>query len=370
MSGNKNLISLNFNLMVQSSFFSPHSHTCMHAPFTISDYTHRIANLQRGASAVDVCLIVSAAQTMRLYQRWLQIAVPQLEQQLMSMEIGNETGKPNRYCVVQFGGRGEKLRGHFLYVNGMKFFPSSSFVTARRQLKRSGDIADGYEAVEFALNNAPFRNDSTVKKIIFLVTNMGRSVLATKANLTKNIILNILAENQVTFDTVVDADFTIQSDTTATVIGVNGFNTSTVARPSGEYEFIQGAVTLTSNEGQTVNDYVTLSLAAGSSSWSIDHLAGEDTDVIKSFVRSFVVAHELEGLRTVEACQRCLCAGDGNVESCENLVCEEHTDQQLCRCLVTKAPLEVINNSYTRMWFYDLMSPGSIPPYRLHTHTY
>ena len=296
---------------------------------------------------MDVCLIISAAQTMRLHQRWLQIAVPQLEQQLVSMGIGNETEKPNRYCVVQFGGRGGQLRGHFLYVNGKEFFPSTSFVTARRQLKRSGDIADGYEAAEFTLNNAPFRNDSTVKKVIFVVTNMGRSVLATKANLTKNVILNMLFENDVIFDTVVEADFTIQSSTTETVIGVSGYNTSSVVRPSGGYEFIQGAVTLTSNEGQTVSDYVTLSLAAGSSSWSIGHLADEDTDVIQSFVRSFVAAHELEGLRMEEVCQRCLCADDsmtgGGMESCGNLVCDEHPDQQLCRCLITRLPLEVHN---------------------------
>ena len=323
-------------------------HTCLHAHTNhVSDFTHRIANVPRGASAVDVCLIVSAAQTMRLHQRWLQIAVPQLEQQLVSMGIGNETEKPNRYCVVQFGGRGEQLRGHFLYVNGKEFFPSTSFVTARRQLKRSGDIADGYEAVEFTLNNAPFRNDSTVKKVLLVVTNMGRSVLATKANLTKNVVLSMLLENDVIFGTIVAADFTLQSSTTETVIGVSGYNTSSVVRPSGGYEFIHGAVTLRSNEGQTVNDYVTLSLAAGGSSWSIELLADEVTDVIRSFVRSFVATHELERLRTVEVCQRCLCASGSEAgadeESCENLVCDEHPDQQLCRCLVTRAPLEVYN---------------------------
>ena len=325
-----------------------------------SDYTHRIANITRGASAVDVCLIISAAQTMRLHQRWLQIAVPQLEQQLVGMGIGNETEKPNRYCVVQFGGRGEQLRGHFLYVNGNEFFPSTSFVTARRQLKRSGDIADGYEATEFALNNAPFRNDSTVKKILFVVTNMGRSVLATKANLTKNVLLNMLLKKDVIFDTIVAADFTLQSSSTIeTVIGVSGYNTSSVVRPSGGYEFIHGAVTLTSNEGQTVNDYVTLSLAAGSSSWSIDHLADEVTDVVQSFVRSFVAAHGLESLRMVEVCQRCLCAargsvaegGGGGMESCETLVCDEHLDQQLCRCLVTRAPSEVHSTISFCMYF-------------------
>ena len=327
-------------------------HMLIYTQIFTSDYTHRIANITRGASAVDVCLIISAAQTMRLHQRWLQIAVPQLEQLLVGMGIGNETEKPNRYCVVQFGGRGEQLRGHFLYVNGNEFFPSTSFVTARRQLKRSGDIADGYEATEFALNNAPFRNDNTVKKVLFVVTNMGRSVLATKANLTKNLLLNMLLEKDVIFDTIVSADFTLQSSIIETVIGVSGYNTSSVVRPSGGYEFIHGAVTLTSNEGQTVNDYVTLSLAAGSSSWSINHLADEVTDVIRSFVRSFVDAHGLVRLRMVEVCQRCLSAagssvaagggeGGGGMESCETLVCDEHPDQQLCRCLITREPSEV-----------------------------
>ena len=305
---------------------------------------HRLVNQQKGTSAVDVCLVISAAQTMRLHQRWLQIAVPQLEQQLVNVGIGNETTNPNRYCVVQFGGRGEQLKGHFLYVNSNKFFPSTSFVTARRQLKRSGDIADGYEAVEFTLKNAPFRNGTSVKKIILLVTNMGRSVLATKANLTKTVILNMLLENHVIFDTVVSANFMIQSSTTETVIGVNGPNMSSVVRSSGQYEFIRGPVTITSNEGQTVNDYVNLSLSAGGSSWSIGHLAEEQTNTIQSFVRSFVAAHELERLKMVEVCQMCPC-GDagGRAESCQNSVCNEHPDQQLCRCLVTRPRLEVIN---------------------------
>lgn len=309
--------------------------------------------MQIETNAVDVCIIISAAVSMRSHQRWLQIVVPQLEQQLLSMGVGNETDRPNRYCVVQFGGRGDELKGHFILVNGRKFFPASSFVVARRQLKRNGDIADGYEAVEFTLNNAPFRNDTTIKTMLLLISNMGRSVLATKVNLTRDVILSRLLENQVIFDSVVSADFgviTQGSSNLQRAIGLNGYNKSTVVRPNGEFEFINGVVTHTSNEGQTVDDYVTLSLAAGSSSWSIGSiLAEEETNVITSFVKAFVAAHRLESMRTVEVCQNCSCADSvgGSIESCQNLVCSLHSDQELCRCLVTREPLEVSVTSIT-----------------------
>lgn len=295
---------------------------------------------------MDVCLIISAAMSMRSHQRWLQIAVPQLERQLVGMGIGNGTEKPNRYCAVQFGGRGADLRGQFILVNGNKFFPATSFVTARRRLKRNGDIADGYEATEFTLNNAPFRNDTTVKKVLFLVSNMGRSVLATKANLTREVLLSMLREKEVFLDTIVSADFGVirqGSSVAETSLGLNGFNKGTVVRPDGEYDFVNGIVTHSSSEGQTIDDYVTLSLSAGSSSWSIKTLADEDPNVITSFVKSFIASHQLQSLRTVEVCQECSCADSGreSVESCENLECGVHSDQNLCRCLVTRTPLEV-----------------------------
>ena len=314
--------------------------------------------MQVGVSAVDVCLIVSAAQTMRMHQRWLQIAIPQLEQELTSMGIGNGTDKPNRYCVVQFGGSRTQLRGHFILVNGEEFFPAGSFVLARRELKRSGDVADGYEAVEFALNNAPFRDDTTVKKMMVLVSNMGRSVLATSSNLTRDVILSMLSESSVSLDTVVSAEFEIQGQSSSeTVIGQNGVDTGTAVRSDGGYEFVDGAVSHYSSQGQTIHDYVNLSLAAGSSSWSIDVLAQENTSVILSFVRSFIASHRLERLKMVEVCQACRCAdesGESPFESCRDLVCGRHDNQDLCRCLVTRTPSEVSSAEQRR----KLESPG------------
>lgn len=304
-----------------------------------------MVNVTKGTKAVDMCFVVSAASTMASSQLWLQTAVPVMEDKLTTMGIGRAT--PNRYCLVQFGGRGRYLTGRFLNVDGNKFFSADDFFRARRQLRKVGDVADGYEAVEFLLQRAPFRSDPMIAKSVILASNMGRSVLAI-ANITRESLFNLLIEAGVVLDTVVDVQFSVQEEgATQIVLGLHDVEKVSIVEPNERFRIVESHnIRYSSNQGSTVHDYVTLALATGGSSWPISLLAQSNYSVLVSFVQAYISAHGLERTSSQDVCQRCTCVdGDtvmtGGTESCEEQVCEEHEDHELCSCLISRPPLEV-----------------------------
>ena len=299
---------------------------------------YRTATILNGSKAVDICFVVSAARSMTGAQRWLQIAVPIIEDQLKQAGVGNESSGRNRYCLVQFGGRGQSLTAKFLPVDGQTFFPSNTFVRARRQLSRRGDVADGYEALEFTARNAPFRRDKLVAKILILVTNMGRSVLSTKTNLTRESVYQVLHSEHVILDTVISATMELNGTAREKVLGLNKLEKAIVVRPDGNFQFVNGNVLFTSSAGQTIHDYVALSLQMGGLSFPINLLAEEDPYVLMSFGKAFIAAHKLTALRRVHICQQCTCKQKGEDTKLE---CEQATNQELCNCLANGSAIEV-----------------------------
>ena len=296
---------------------------------------YRTATILNGSKAVDICFVVSAVRSMAGAQRWLQIAVPMIEKQLKLVGVGNESSSRNRYCLVQFGGRGPLLMAKFLLVDDQTFFPADTFVRARRQLRRNGDVADGYEALEFAARNAPFRRDEEIAKILILVTNMGRSVLSTKTNLTRESVFQMLHSKHVTLDTVTSVAMELNGTVQEKVLGLNKLEKAIVVRPNGNFRFVNGDVLFTSSAGQTIHDYVALSLQIGGLSFPINLLADEDYNVLASFVKAFIAAHKLTALRRVHICQRCTCRQKGKLE------CDQATNQELCNCLINGSAIEV-----------------------------
>ena len=310
------------------------------------EYLYRMGTRTTGYKAVDICFVVAATTTMSGSQRWIQIFVPLLELHLVRNGVGNTTD--NRYCLVQFGSRGRFLTARFLLVNGEIFFRESQFVMARRQLKRNGDIADGYEALDFTLTHAPFRDDPHIAKHVVIITNMGRSTLATAAALTRESMLNQLKMNNITLDAIVEADFAIRPNETnaVTAIGLNSYRSAAIVRPGGSFELAEGEVLYDSHQGQTIHDYVTLALDTGGSSWSIQLFALEDYNILDSAMQAFTAAHDMVQLNTLRVCEKCVCMSEqpeglATTENCNDLLCEVPTDQEKCRCTIDDTPPEV-----------------------------
>jgi hypothetical protein len=274
-------------------------------------------------------------------QRWTQKAVHYLEQKLKAAGIGNGEYH-NRYCLTMFGSRGDFLTARFLLVKNEIFFPEGGFRTARKQLKRNGDIADGYQAVEFTALNAPFREDPNIAKAIVLVTDMGRSVLAAKANLTREVMSDVLRERGLIFDAIVSADIKI-SDTpqstrvTNTVLGVHSSDSAVVLRDNGGFDTVYGNLFFTSSQGNTIHDYVTLTLAMDGCTWPLQLLSGENVNTLKSFAAAFVDVHRLTPVQTFPVCEKCVCLQEGQSAT---LNCRQPLNQELCNCLINGSAVE------------------------------
>lgn len=94
----------------------------------------------------------------------------------------------NRYCLVGYGGVLENQTGHFQPVDGQPCFLASDFPRAQSQLQTLGIEEDGYEAIQFALDNAPFRESPFIAKNIILITDEGRTVIEEGENITRELI--------------------------------------------------------------------------------------------------------------------------------------------------------------------------------------
>ena len=312
----------------------------------IEESVFRTTQIMRGTEAVDLCFVVSTSNSMSDSQVWLQMAVPVLDAHLRTLGIG--TGEQsNRYCLAMFGGSSSS---RFIQVSGETFFPYNQFYHARRQLSRTsgtGAVADGYEAIDFTVNNAPFREHPNVVKIIVLVTDSDRARPPVRSDLTRDSILEALHSRHIVMDTVVSISLQVVDPREGVVLGYHGYREASILRPNGSYEMSHNqSVQFTHSEGETIADYVSLSLALGSSSWPLGLLNNEDYHTILSFASAFANVHGLFPALPVEVCERCVCGRDSR------LSCDMPENQTECRCLIDRSATQVGVAYYWYIWSY------------------
>lgn len=73
-------------------------------------------------------------------------------------------------------------------MDGMPCYSAADFPRAQAQLVTAGKIEDGYEAIQFVLDNIPFRNSPFIAKNILLITDEGRTVIPEGENITRQSI--------------------------------------------------------------------------------------------------------------------------------------------------------------------------------------
>ena len=246
-------------------------------------------------------LVVSGAYSDRDYHSWLQPAVNRLEDKLTSLNIGLST--PNRYAVVHFGGRGIYATARYITIThaGEMFFNSTSFHLAANELQILGAVADGYQAIEYALQNAVFRNVSGIAKMMLLIAKQERDNLITHSNLTKADISSLLRASNILFDSVVAVNLSVTTATAnISVLGLSGYGNGVVPGRNGTHKIISGNATLMRNANSTLfHDYVTLALDLGGTSFSLDQLISSNANVIDSFVGALTSGHCLQHSRSI-----------------------------------------------------------------------
>jgi hypothetical protein len=300
----------------------------------IGESVFRNTQIMYGMEAVDLCLVVSSSSSMSDSQLWLQIAVPVLDGHLRTLGIGTNPEVDNRYCLVTFGGSGTT---RFIRVDNKTFFSYDRFFLARRQLAGTSGTAaaDGYEAIDFTVNNAPFRDDPNVKKVILLVTDSERTRPPLRQDLTRDSILQTLYSHHITMDTIVSISLQLAELKEGTVLGFHGYDEASILRPDGQYEMSHNhSILFTGAAGETIFDYVTLSLALQSSSWPLGLLDNQNYSTIVSFANAFAGVHHLLPALPLDVCEKCRCGDD------LELACEQPEDQVQCRCLISGTPSE------------------------------
>ncbi len=142
---------------------------------------------------VDVIVVMDESGSMGYVQQFTEQMIPQLDAALIAAGIGDGTLGVNQFGLVGFGGSSfanppgtpthEAAHTHLL--NGNLWGSSTEYVTAAQTLVTSGAREDGWDGIQYALDNYSLRPDAA--KFIILATDEPRSLV--NPNVTYNSVL-------------------------------------------------------------------------------------------------------------------------------------------------------------------------------------
>jgi hypothetical protein len=237
-----------------------------------------IAGSAGAATTADIVFVVDESGSMNIEHAWIGGMVTSLDSELVSAGV---TG--NQYALVGFGTNvhnppNQLAHKHVVGVGDWGMAADLSGATAG--LLVNGFLEDGWEGINFALNNYAFRNDAATN--IILITDEDRD--NQDAALTYDNVLAALNRRNALLNVCVDA--TLQDDTQTGALGVDSEGTAYIADGAGGYTEGTGGVAV-SGGGTTIADYVNMALGTGGAAWDLNQLrAGGLT--ADSFTEAFV----------------------------------------------------------------------------------
>jgi hypothetical protein len=228
-------------------------------------------------AAVDAMFVVDESSSMSSEHAWIGTMVTELDSELIY--AGQVS---NLYSLVGFGAGSSHggYAGHRHLVGGSDWGTASQLSAATGGLVTNGAWEDGWEAINFGLNNYSFRSDAIVNMI--LVTDEDRDSL--DANLTYDKMLKSLNDENVMLNVVVDCGF--QNGTGASALGVDADGNAYVADGLGGYITSPGGV-IVSPYFNTDTCYVELAWATGGAAWDLNQLR-KGGMFAESFTTAFV----------------------------------------------------------------------------------
>lgn len=250
-------------------------------------------------------------------QRWIQILAEKINNHLKAEGIGSNSTNQNRFSIVEFGGRGSDIEPRLLWNSS---FYISDIIQARRKVKKNGFVGDGFDALKFALDNAPFRESPSVKKAFILGADTGRTVLAQNHDLTLSLLSDLIGRSGVSLDVVTNFSL-YPSNQDMVPLGFYNYSTTVFNASDRGHEILKVPVKITSSHGNTLSSYVDLSLSVGGGVWSLDPTKDANVNLVSSLASAVFNGWNLRDRRT---CLECSCTdGAGQCKSARN--------QRMCR---------------------------------------
>lgn len=287
----------------------------------------------RPEEAADIVFIVDESKSMSKEHAWLQEVAAKLNDELIRVNIGSQSGTPNRFGLVTFGARNPtRSAGQIVRVGNddSNMGSPADIVQAFESLLLTGRLEDGYQGINTALNGYQFRPN--VAKQFILVTDENRDVL--DPSLTYSKIETDLRNAGVVLNAVVNQAF--EQDGRA-AIGLESFGKAYLKADSakGFVSAYIGRAVPGGGDGTTYEDYVDLALGTNGAAWNLQllRLGGEHAD---SFTKAFIAVKVKEIIRQVRTCRRCTCNRDGP-DTCDTYEVETQDDCPV-RTVTTTAP--------------------------------
>lgn len=247
------------------------------------------------AAPADIGTVVDESGSMAGEQAWLPSMIAALESGLNNAGVG-DAADPNRYGTVGYGtglhaGSPGSVQGAHRHLDaggsdgtaGDEWQAAGDYGNTTPGFVTSGGYEDGYEAIEFFLNNYSLRAGAATN--VILVTDEDRDFgIGLSPNHSYDTVLAALNGANALLNAVVNAQLRCADGSVA--LGIDAAGNCYVADGLGG--FIKGAGGIAiGGSGNTVADYVDLALATGGAAWDLNQLrAGGLTAT--SFTNAFV----------------------------------------------------------------------------------
>lgn len=244
--------------------------------------------------------------------QWLKTIIPQLHDELIKFNVGTDPACPNRYSVVGFGRTvPDQFARFFTPADGSIMFPIEQYAQAVSTLVEdpTGRFEDGYQAMNFALDNIPLRQSTAecaVARNMILLTDEDRDTGAGLQGLTRASMQTRLASMNFKLNAIVDNTFDVN--------GVRGIGRS-ASVGYGEASESDGCYTSTpsvtngAGYGNTFNSYTDMALQLGGAAWDILQLRDPSKRTSMSCALLDIKVSEIA--RDLVQCQVCTCAAGG-----------------------------------------------------------
>lgn len=284
--------------------------------------------------AADIIALVDDSESMKAEHDWMKKAVVRLENTLIAGNVG--VSEPNQYSVVSFGGQ----TTHIVEVDGKKLYSAVDLGRAIDKLNRVGEEEDGYEAIEYALDELDLRSlkdSATYALNIILITDEPRTTKARRTSSTSQQILTKLQRANARFNLVANIKFERDGGES---LGVDAFGRAFFGTSRSPYYsdynsrgFREGNIRVGSDSRNhwchSYRDYGIFAMGTRGAVWDLQNLRSGDPNYIRSFDAAVTYVKAQEVLETT-ACERCVCTDVGRTNAGDP-VCTR-LDNKYCLC--------------------------------------